>query len=158
MLLGWLARNYIDGLAVGGQGMKEHDRNLREVMGRLQELGMKINVKKAKIGVRKTVYLGYTMCRSSFSLEDYISQQSQNIPPILTKKDLQKLVGVFNVCRSMYPQFNSWMHVIYDLPKGASSHEKRSALIEVWSKVLENHQQIGRGEGPEDEEYHLFTD
>lgn len=93
VLQGWPVRNYIDDLLIGGKGRKGHNTNLRKVLCRLEELGLKVNVGKARVGITKTVYLRYTICGSIYSLEDYIQGQMYFIPPIRNKKDLQKYWG-----------------------------------------------------------------
>lgn len=46
---------------------------MRQILERLSEVGFKVNKNKARIRLRKTNYLGYTLEKATYSLEDYIA-------------------------------------------------------------------------------------
>lgn len=133
---GWPALNYIDDMVIEGRGIKNHNKHLRQILERLNEVGLKVNQTKAEIGLKKTIYLEYTIQKACYSLEDYILVQSQNIPPIKSRRDLFKIIGILNVCRGVCPGFNMLVQEVYDLPKDTSSEDMRRALQSVWEKVL----------------------
>lgn len=132
-------------MVVGGRGVAHHNKNLRETMNRMAELGLKINVKKAKVGLKKVQYLGFTLNQSSYSLEEYIQKQRVNVPSITTRKESQNIIGVLNVCRSVCPGFNTWIQELYSLPKSASPNVMQHAINQVWEKFLWYNQRLKRG-------------
>lgn len=157
VLEGKPALNYLDDLVVGGRNKKEHDIHLRQILERLSEVGFTVNKKKARIGLKKTNYLGYTLEKATYLLDDYIATQSQNIPPIESRRDLLKVIGVLNVCKGVCPGFNVWVQEVYNLPKTASLEEMRKTVQRVWEKILIHNQPLCRGSPQNCEEYHILT-
>lgn len=73
VLEGYPSLNYVDDLVAGGRGKIEHDFHLRQVFERLREVGFRVNRNKTRIVLKKTTYLGYTIEKATYSLEDYIT-------------------------------------------------------------------------------------
>lgn len=86
-----------------------HDnQNLKITMKSLSELVLNINAKKARVGLRKLEYLGFTLSQSSYSLEIYIQEQSVNtLLSVSLQKSLKKMMAVLNICRSVFTGFRA---------------------------------------------------
>lgn len=50
---------YVDDILVGGKDPAEHDRNLGDVLARMQEAGMHINKSKVQLSKPHVLFLGY---------------------------------------------------------------------------------------------------
>ena len=94
---------YFDDLIIGGRSRTEHDRNLHHVFTILQDAGMHIN--PAKVTFRRTTvpYLGYSISGDSYHQKAYISTQLSQLPPVTSRKDLQRILGIFTACRNSCP-------------------------------------------------------
>lgn len=58
MLAGFPIRSCVDDLIIGGRDLREHDKNIRSVLKRLQEVGCHLNLSKAQISASKVSFLG----------------------------------------------------------------------------------------------------
>ena len=50
---------YIDDLVVGGATIEEHDNNLHELLNRIQDYGLHVNIEKCNFFTTEVNYLGY---------------------------------------------------------------------------------------------------
>jgi hypothetical protein len=52
---------YVDDILIGGRTREEHDRTLRELLARLQEVGLHVKESKCAILVPKVTFLGHVL-------------------------------------------------------------------------------------------------
>ena len=52
---------YLDDILVSGKTQEDHDNNVRAVLERLSEAGIRVNEEKCKFGLDQVDYLGYVI-------------------------------------------------------------------------------------------------
>lgn len=82
----------------------------------------------------------------------------KSLPPVKNKKDLQKILGIMNICRGLCLGFGTWVQGLYKLSSKRFPTDIQERIQEVWRKILECYQHIYRGDVLAGKEYHLFTD
>ena len=103
-ILGHLpATAYFDDIIVGGHDRKSHDRNLEAVLAALQSAGMHVNPKKVQFCRPTVSFLGFSLSGDAFHQRNYISKQLSQLPLVRSKKDLQRILGIFTACRGTCP-------------------------------------------------------
>lgn len=108
-------------------------------------MGQKVNKDKARVGLSKTIYLGYTIYRVVYSPEDYTQGQILSLPSIKSKKELQRILGIMNIYRGVCLGFGSWVKGLYGLTSKEIPIGIQDRIQEIWKKILENQQQIYKG-------------
>ncbi|XP_017484186.1 PREDICTED: uncharacterized protein K02A2.6-like [Rhagoletis zephyria] len=90
------AAAYIDDIFVSGRNELEHDRNLREVLRRIQDYGFKIKFAKCKFAVTEVKYLGYII--SPDGLRPYPERVSaiKDMPEPTNVTELRSFLGAIN--------------------------------------------------------------
>ena len=97
------ARAYIDDLLVLSNGSYEdHLDKLKEVLERLQEAGLKVNISKTKFVREELEYLGYWITRNGIKPLSAKVEAINNIAPPTTKKQLRRFIGMVNFYRDMW--------------------------------------------------------
>ena len=60
----------VDDILVFGKTRAEHDQNLRKVLARAHERGIKLNADKVKIGVTEVRYFGNILTQNGLKIDD----------------------------------------------------------------------------------------
>ena len=94
---------YFDDIIIGGRDQKSHDRNLEAVLSALQSAGFHVNPKKVQFCSPHVHFLGFSISGDQYHQHNYISKQLTQLPIVRTKKDLQKMLGIFTACRGNCP-------------------------------------------------------
>lgn len=94
---------YVDDLLVGGRSQEDHDKNLGEVLARLQEARMHVNRDKIQLSKNHFLFLGYDISGGSYGLDSYIAAQQKRLPQVASKGEIRKFLGIFNLCRLTCP-------------------------------------------------------
>jgi len=100
---GTSAINFADDLIVGGQTPEEHHENLCAVFRRLHKFGMKVNLEKAKLFRREISFLRYSLRNGQWSLSDYLTEKSEQLGEIRSRRALEKHIGILSFARSHVP-------------------------------------------------------
>ncbi|KAG0437092.1 Retrovirus-related Pol polyprotein from transposon 17.6 [Dictyocoela muelleri] len=85
---------YLDDILVYTSNMEEHIRTLKIIFKRIQDNNMSINFKKSKFGVREIDFLGHVINEDGIR-PDVSGINNLKIPEKMTKKRLEKLLGLF---------------------------------------------------------------
>lgn len=68
-----------------------------------------------------------------------------NIPVVENKKDLWRILGVLNVCRRVFPGFDTWVEELYQMSTYASPEVMRKKVQKVWKQIQVYNQILARG-------------
>ena len=102
--LNWkVALFYLDDILVWGTTWTEHIQRLRQVLQRLQEVGMLLNPEKCTFGVRRIEFLGHVMGKGMLSINEARRQALINTPKPTTVTMLRKALGAFSHVRRWIP-------------------------------------------------------
>jgi hypothetical protein len=96
-------RTYIDDLLILTKGsLGDHLTKLDEVLKRLQNSGLKVNIKKSFFAKHELEYLGYWITRNGIQPSQSKVTAIQQIAAPKTKKELRKFIGMVNYYRDMW--------------------------------------------------------
>ena len=106
---------YQDDILVMSSDVSSHNNILREVLSKLKEAGLKLNVKKCKLFTDQVEYLGYIFDKfGTHANPDKISAIKQ--APVPTNvKQVQCFIGLCNFYSRFIPSFASHMSPLYAL-------------------------------------------
>ena len=96
-------RTYIDDLLILSNGSyADHLQKVEQVLARLQEAGLKINIQKSAFCRQECEYLGYWITRNGIKPLSKKVEAINNIAIPTTKKQLRSFIGMVNYYRDMW--------------------------------------------------------
>ena len=130
---------YMDDLLLGSTSFSAHAALLHQVLSRMQEYGLAVNADKSQIGQKEVKFLGYNVEHASISLKTYLEEQCTNLPLARTKREVRRLVGIMNLCRSSCPRLDAILQPLTDLLKQATMPDLetvQSYTAAAWKSIL----------------------
>ena len=107
---------YIDDLLVITKGtLEDHLENLREVLRRLRDAGLKVNAAKSFFCTHKIEYLGYILARGGIKPQQKKVQAILAINPPNNVKELRKFLGMVQYYRDMWAKRSEMLAPLSDL-------------------------------------------
>ncbi len=132
-VLAGLARDacmvYMDDILVIGKTYEEHLDNLRRVLDRLREAGLKLKPEKCSFGKGEVAYLGYVVSKDGLSPDPGKIKAIQEFPQPLDLKSLRSFLGLATYYRRFIPQFSVVASPLHALTRKNASF--------VWDPVCE---------------------
>ena len=97
---------YLDDILIYSKNKQEHRKHVREVLRRLIDAGLTIDIRKCEFNVTKTRYLGLIISTDGIQMdpEKVKAIQSWNVPSTL--RELQRFVGFANFYRRFIKNFS----------------------------------------------------
>ncbi|MGL4850115.1 MAG: reverse transcriptase domain-containing protein, partial [Clostridium sp.] len=89
---------YMDDILIYSRSLEEHKEHLREVRRKLEEVGLRLNVKKCEYGKREIKILGHTISGGCVKVDEEKVKTIRSLPVPDTRKKLQSFLGLFNYC------------------------------------------------------------
>ena len=93
--------NFLDGLVVCSSSPEEHEQHVREVLGRLQGAGFKLNPDKIVLGSSEIKYLGLLSRRGVHNLSERVATM-QKYPRPTNLRALRRFVGMVDFSPDSY--------------------------------------------------------
>ncbi|XP_055921606.1 uncharacterized protein K02A2.6-like [Eupeodes corollae] len=90
------AAAYIDDIFVSGTDLEEHNRNLHEVLCRIQDYGFKIKFAKCRFFVNEVKYLGYVINQHGLHPDPERILAINNMPEPTNVSELRSFLGAIN--------------------------------------------------------------
>lgn len=87
---------YIDDIFVAGRNQQEHDKNLREVLHRIQDFGFKLKFEKCKFSVTEIKYLGFIINQHGLQPDARRVAAISNMPQPSNVPELRSFLGAVN--------------------------------------------------------------
>ena len=106
---------YFDDIIVGGQDRVSHDRNLEAVLTALQSAGLHVNPRKVQFCCPSVQFLGFSLSGDQYHQRNFISQQLAQLPLVRSRKELQRVLGIFTACRGNCPGLGIALAPLYSL-------------------------------------------
>ena len=101
---------YIDDLIVGGKNDDEHDFNLRELMVAAEKQGLTFNQEKCEYKQTKINFLGFEIEDGKLRPDPKRLQPLKDLPLPKSKKELQRIVGLFSYYSGWIPNYSDKIH------------------------------------------------
>ena len=86
----------IDDMLVWGTSEEDRDRNLKRVLERSREIGIKWNSEKCVIGTNKVSYFGHLLSDKGVQPDPKKIAAIQDMEPPRDKHELETLLGMIN--------------------------------------------------------------
>ena len=96
-------KSIIDDMLVWGSSKEEHDRNLRKVLDRTREVGIKWNAEKCVFGATEVSYFGHVLSDKGVRPDPKKIAAIQEMEPPRNKKELETLLGMVNYLAKFTP-------------------------------------------------------
>lgn len=96
--------NYLDDFLIFGATEKEHDENMAEVMKRLENHNVEINLKKCAIRQQEVDFLGFSLSSEGWRVESEKYSAIQNFRRPMTIAEVKSFLGLINFVERFIPQ------------------------------------------------------
>ena len=106
---------YIDDILITGSSDEKHLRNLRLVLNRLQEKGIKLKDKKFSFMLNEVNYLGLVISSSEISPTQEKGEAIRKAKPPSNVAELQSFIGMTNYLSQFIINFAEIMPPLYKL-------------------------------------------
>lgn len=123
---------YIDDVFFADDTEEEHLERLQQVVERLTEAGLKLNLKKCQFGQFQVNYLGFQV-DADLGLSDGYREKLQQITPPTSENDLQKILGLCNYVRDHVPSYQKYAKPLYACLKKKEGPEDGSPKKWIWT-------------------------
>lgn len=131
-------RIYMDDLLIFGETDKIHDKNLKAVMNRIEELGIPINKEKSEIGVSKIHFLGHIISKEGIRpAEDKLSVV-KNFREPNSKEELRSFLGFITFLGRFVPDLSKMTDPLRGLLKKDTVFEWKEQHSLAF-KILKKH-------------------
>jgi transposase InsO family protein len=122
-LLDRVCTAYLDDVLVYSKNQKEHREHVREVVQRLAEAGLQIDIKKCEFEVTKTKYLGIIVTPTGIQMDPEKVRAIQDWLPPPCLKDLQRFIGFANFYQRFIRNFSGICKPLNDLMRKEQAWE-----------------------------------
>jgi len=133
--------NFADDLIVGGKTPEEHHENLSAVFRRLRKFGMKVNIDKAKLFRREISFLRYSFRDGQWSLTDYLTEKTEQLGEVRSRRTLEKHIGILSFARSHVPDIELSLR---PLRRHLTEAKTGKLSSESWDRISEQVREVYR--------------
>ena len=96
LMEGYPCKIIVDDIIVYGKTREEHDRNLEQVMQRLQEINLHLNIKKCEFRVNSISFVGNVFTADGLQVDPEKVKAIREMPTPTCKQDVQRFLGMTN--------------------------------------------------------------
>ncbi|XP_075779837.1 isoaspartyl peptidase/L-asparaginase isoform X1 [Pelodiscus sinensis] len=115
---------YVDDLLISSPDRQTHMKDLEVILQHLADSGVKCNARKAQIAKEQVSYLGYLISKGYKRLTVDRTEAINACPRPTTVREVRKVLGLFNFCRTQIPNYSRIVQPLNNLLKGAGGpHE-----------------------------------
>lgn len=97
---------FVDDLLVYGHTKESHDQRLRAVLKRCQDINIKLNRQKCKIGLKEIRYLGHKISGDGIRPDDSHIIAIKDMPTPKNVKDVERFLGLVTYVSSFIPNLS----------------------------------------------------
>ena len=134
---------YIDDILMTGKDIKEHLRNLGEVLRWLKEAGMKVKCEKCFFLLSEVEYLGHVISSAGLRSSEAKAAAFIGAPAPMNETELKSFLALLNYYAKFLPNFATVLAPLYQLlrkdVKWKWKSEQEAAFEEV-KKLLKSSQ------------------
>ena len=109
--------DYIDDILVVGQTFEEHLENLRTVLQRLREAGLKLKPSKCDLLKTEVQYLGYVVSADGIKIDPRKTQAVRDFPVPKNVRSLREFLGLTSYYRRFIDGYSRMAKPLYQLTK-----------------------------------------
>ena len=121
---------YIDDLLIASSNAETHQQHLQQVLTRLRNYGVQVNVHKSVFGVASITFLGHTVTSNGIApLQDKCESIQRFLKPT-TQRQLKQFLGMVNFYNRFIPQCALLLRPLYAMIKPC---KKGQSVTLVWT-------------------------
>ena len=106
---------FLDDILITGRSRQEHEANLRQVLSRLQQYGLRLNRAKCQFFQTELEFLGHIVSCAGVRPTDSRIKAIQKAPPPTNKQQLQSFLGLMTYNAKFLPNLAQTLHPMYQL-------------------------------------------
>ena len=106
---------FIDDILVTGRTREEHTRNLRNVLDRLRQVGLRLRKSKCLFFQQSLEYLGHVISKEGIRPTDERVKCVREAPPPQNKQQLQSFLGLMTYNAKFLPSLSHVLHPLNSL-------------------------------------------
>lgn len=106
---------FIDDILIYGKTKEIHDQRLRAVLKRCQEINIKLNRDKCKIGLSELKYLGHKITQNGIKPDESHVSAIKNMPRPLNIKDVERFLGLVTYVGKFVPNLSEKTFLLREL-------------------------------------------
>jgi hypothetical protein len=111
---------FVDDILVATDTVEEHFEVLKQLLKRLSQNSVKLQLQKCKFLMTTIEFLGYEITFNSIAPSSKHVQSITNYPAPTDQKSLQRFIGFISYFRKFIPSYNKISFCLYDLLKKIS--------------------------------------
>jgi len=135
-ILGNIAKVFLDDCARGDDDIETHCKNVRVLLSRLHNAGIKLNAKKCQFGSSMVKYLGHVCDKRGISLDTGRYVDFFDKPAPTNKKELTSALAFYSVYRRY---INNYAEIISPLKSLQSDDRKKSFKFDDKQMAIWDH-------------------
>ena len=106
---------FIDDILITGRTRQEHESNLKQVLNRLQQYGLRLNKSKCHFFQHELEFLGHIVSHDGIRPTDSRIKAIQEAPAPTNKQQLQSFLGLMTYNAKFLPNLAHTLHPLYQL-------------------------------------------
>ena len=111
------AKNISDDILIWGKTQEEHDENLKQVLNRISNSGLKINLSKCIFSVDNITFGGHKLSSQGISPDPVKVSAIQDIKQPTSVSELRSFLGTINFCSKFIPGYSTITQPLRKLTK-----------------------------------------
>lgn len=116
---------YLDDILIASSDSQKHEKHLREVLSRLRDHGLAINLAKCTFGAQEVHYLGYIINKHGTSPPKERVEAISNYPKPTTVAQLRRFLGIINYYRRFIKGATSSQMPLHVITAGATKRDHK---------------------------------
>lgn len=113
VLAGCASVPYIDDIVVASRDYNQHLADISNVLTRLREAGLRLQISKCTFGADSVNYLGHIVSSKGLSPDPSKVKALQECNPPTSKKEVERFCGFVNYLSKFIPHLSELLHPIY---------------------------------------------
>ena len=126
---------YLDDVIILGRDFKEHLRNLRSVLQRLRDAGLRLKPSKCSFFQQEVKYLGHVISRTGISTDPDKTSRVLSWPPPTSKREVQRFLGFASYYRRFVKDFAHIAQPLHRLTQNTASFAWTSACQDAFDEL-----------------------
>ena len=124
------------------EAYQDYDKNLRRLMERCKEKGLKLNPDKIQLQLNEVSYMGHRITANGLKIDPEKTKAIRNMPIPTDKQGVQRLLGMVNFVQKFAPRLAEIITPLRDLIKKGNEfkwdeHVHGKALDEIHQTLAE---------------------
>ena len=125
---------YLDDILIASKTKEDHQRHIQQVLQLLDSAGLKVNPQKCLLGRNELEFLGHHVSAAGIRPLPSRVKNITDIPRPERKKELQRILGMFNFYHRFIPRLAETLRPLYRVLREKADHiiwtEERSQALD----------------------------